>query len=169
LRLQVVCAPGCRPPEGTRAPLAALARRLRPSHLDVDLVVARDTLLRRLNRRYRGRDRATDVLSFRYDGDDPREPHVASGDGGPGAEIYVSLTRVRVQARERGHTPAVEFVRLVAHGLHHLQGHDHHTDPEARRMRAAEERSLRWLGGRWPRYAARPMVPPVRRPGRKVG
>jgi probable rRNA maturation factor len=157
--MQVVCAPGCRPPAGTRAPLAALAQRLRPSRLEVDLVVARDALLRRLNRRYRGRDQATDVLSFRYDGDDPPD----AGAAGPGAEIYVSLTRVGVQARERGHAPAVEFVRLVVHGLHHLQGHDHHTDPEARRMRAAEMRSLQWLGQRWPRVAGRPMVPPSRR------
>jgi rRNA maturation RNase YbeY len=159
LRLRFVCAPGCRAPHGTRAPLAALARRLSPLELEVELVVARDALLRRLNRTFRGLDRVTDVLSFRYDDGAAGEPRDRVRGAGPDAEIYVSLTRTAVQARELGHSPAVEFVRLGVHGLHHLQGHDHHTRAEARRMRAAEDRSLRWLERGWPRFAARPLVP----------
>jgi len=149
----LVRAPGCRLPPGTRAPVVALAGRLAPSRLRVHVIVGRDALLRRLNGEFRGRDRATDVLSFRYE----RAPGRAAGD--PDAEIYVSIERAAIQARERRHGLGSEFVLLVLHGLLHIQGHDHHRPDEARRMRAAERTQLRWLAQRWPRLAMRPLVP----------
>src|SRR5262245_42798285 len=66
VRLDFTGAPGCRAPAGTRTALVALAEGLRPRRLEVQVVVGRDPLLRRLNRDFRGRDRATDVLSFLY-------------------------------------------------------------------------------------------------------
>ena len=149
----LVRAPGCRVPPGTRVPLVALAARLAPRQLVVHVIIGRDTLLRRLNRDFRGRDRATDVLSFRYEGAPGRAP------GDPDAEIYVSLERAAAQARERRHGLGSEFVLLVLHGLLHVQGHDHHERGEARRMHAAERAQLRWLARRWPRLAMQPLVP----------
>lgn len=153
MRALVLRAPGCRLPPGTRAPVVALAERLAPSWLRVHVIAGGDGLLRRLNAEFRGRDRATDVLSFRYEHAPGRAPD------DPDAEIYVSLERAAIQARERRHGLGAEFVLLVLHGLLHIQGHDHHRPGEARRMHAAERAELRWLARRWPRLAMRPLVP----------
>jgi probable rRNA maturation factor len=128
-----------------------MAAGLRPAGLEVVVVVGDDGLLRRLNRRWRQRDRPTDVLSFAYS-----EGGVASG---PDAEVYVSLDRAAAQARALGHSRAQEFVRLVVHGLVHLQGHDHELPAQAERMRAAERRVLRRLAASHPGLASRPLVP----------
>jgi hypothetical protein len=64
--MNVVRLPGVRMPPGSRAVLVDLARRLDPADLCVQLVLADDACLRRLNRQYRGRNRTTDVLSFLY-------------------------------------------------------------------------------------------------------
>ena len=143
MQLSVARLRGTRTPAGTAPILAALARRLPPSRLQVQLVLADDARLRRLNREYRGRDRATDVLSFLYD----CGPYAAYG--GPHAELYVSMQRARMQARARRHALAAEVVLLALHGMLHLQGHDHERAADARRMRAAEERQRRWVRRRF--------------------
>jgi probable rRNA maturation factor len=76
-----------------------------------------DDRIRQLNRRYRGLDRPTDVLSFPAGDDD-----VELGD------IVVSVERARVQARQNGLTLEQEIAQLILHGLLHLCGHDHETD-----------------------------------------
>jgi probable rRNA maturation factor len=104
--------------------------------LAVTLVLADDALLRDLNHRFRGLDRATDVLSF----DPPEGP----GEPSPG-EVYVSMDRVAVQARRYRVTPQRELARLVIHGLLHLLGHDHHRAADRARMRARERELMREL------------------------
>lgn len=123
---------------GVTAPLAALVRAAlatedrRPGELGI--VLTGDAPVRELNRRWRGLDRATDVLSFNYD-TEPRR--FVNGD------LIVSLDRVEEQARRFGVTRGRELARLVIHGALHLAGLDHRTDAERRRMRAAEARLLR--------------------------
>jgi probable rRNA maturation factor len=146
--------PGIRMPAGTREIVERLARRMPPAALSVQLVVADDRLLRRLNREFRGKDRPTDVLSFRYDARAPGQPALDD----PGAEVYVSIQRVQIQARQRGATTAREFVQLVLHGLLHLQGHDHHRAADARRMRAAERTQLRWMARTFGWHGLQPLV-----------
>lgn len=158
MRATICGAGGLRAPRGSAAPIAAAARALRPADLRVHVVVAGDGLLRDLNRRFRRRDRATDVLSFRY------EPRTGR-DRGPDAEIYVSLERAAEQAAEHARTLAQEVVLLVLHGLLHVQGHDHHAAADRDRMHAAEKAALRRLGRRWPAFALPPMVAPSRRRG----
>jgi probable rRNA maturation factor len=99
---------------------------------EIGIVLAGDGELRELNRRWRGRDRATDVLSFPY-GERAR----VSGD------LVVSLDRVREQSRRYRVTPGAELARLIVHGTLHLAGHDHRRAAERRRMRRREERALR--------------------------
>jgi probable rRNA maturation factor len=135
--------------------LVALARRLAPRALGVQLVVGDDALLRRLNREFRDSDRGTDVLSFLYEASPRRK---GRGGDGPDAEIFVSLPRAAAQARERGHGTAEEMLVLALHGMLHLQGHDHHAPAPARRMGAAEAAHLDWVGRRWPRLRPRPML-----------
>ncbi len=90
-----------------------------------------DAELRSLNARFRGRDYATDVLSFPCDSADPGEPGLG--------DIAISLQRARAQAREWGHTTEDEIRILMLHGVLHLLGMDHETD--SGQMRRAE---MRW-------------------------
>jgi len=101
---------------------------------DVALVLADDALLRDLNRRYRGLDRATDVLSFDFGAG---RPDRIDGD------VVVSLDRMREQARRFRVSVGRELARLVVHGVLHLAGHDHHRPAERRRMRRREAAVLR--------------------------
>lgn len=150
--LMLRAAPGQRLPAGVREPMEALGRRLRPLSLRVQVVAAGDALVRRLNREFRGLDRRTDVLSFVYES----APGHDAAD--PDAEIYISMPVAARQAQRRGHTLREEFMVLTLHGLLHVQGHDHDARTDERRMRAAEQRHLRWLARRWPHWAPRPML-----------
>lgn len=98
--------------------------------------------VRVLNRRYRGHDEATDVLSFPVDAADRR-----LGRGAVGAwlgDIVIARDVARRQARAAGHSERTELRVLALHGLLHLLGYDHEQD--AGRMRRVEER-LRLKGG----------------------
>ncbi len=73
---------------------------------------------------------ATDVLSFNYD-----EPDLLG-------EIYISLQKAKVQAKEYGGTYRNEVRRLFVHGMFHLLGYDHETAKEANLMQKKELKYL---------------------------
>jgi probable rRNA maturation factor len=98
-------------------------------------LVTGDAELRSLNMRFRGKDAATDVLSF---------PSVERGAKAPIGDIAISLRRARAQARERAHSIENEVCILMLHGVLHLLGMDHETDNG--RMARAELRWQRKLG-----------------------
>jgi probable rRNA maturation factor len=113
-----------------RAPgLAAWLRSVAPASARGELTIAlvSDAVIRRLNRRYRGKDYATDVLSF--------EP----------SDLVISAGTARRQAREAGHSYAAELKILALHGLLHLLGYDHDSPSDRGRM-ARVERRLRARG-----------------------
>jgi len=105
---------------------------------EIAVVLADDALLRRLNHDWRGIDRATDVLSFAYDENEPR-PAARAVRG----DVVVSLDRVRTQARRYRVSDGAELVRLVVHGALHLCGHDHLRAAERQRMRLRERSAMR--------------------------
>ena len=88
-----------------------------------------------LNRDYRGKDYATNVLSFPYD----VEP-VVSGD------MVICPEVVAREAGEQGKAPEAHYAHLVVHGMLHLQGWDHDNDDDAAAMEAEERRILAALG-----------------------
>jgi probable rRNA maturation factor len=96
--------------------LRAAARSLRVSG-ELALVFAGDAFLSGFNRRYRGKDRPTDVLSFPGPG----------GREGLG-DILISVPAAERNARRLGRTLAQELDVLVLHGFLHLLGYDHETD-----------------------------------------
>jgi probable rRNA maturation factor len=121
------------------APSPATLRRIALAALERD---ARVTLRivdgregRALNRRYRGRDYATNVLTFVYDDG-------MSLDG----DIVLSAPVVAREAREQHKTLRAHYAHLVIHGMLHLQGYDHERDEDAARMEAREIELLRALG-----------------------
>jgi probable rRNA maturation factor len=86
---------------------------------EVAVLLARDATLRKLNREFRGKDKATDVLSF------PAADFSASKYGG---DLAISFETAQRQAEEHGHTLNEELRVLMLHGLLHLAGMDHETD-----------------------------------------
>ena len=101
---------------------------------DVGVLLAGDEEVRALNRQYRGKDKATDVLSF--PAADPRN--------GIAGDLAISLETALRQAEERHETLEMEIKVLLLHGLLHLAGYDHETDDGA--MHRKEVRLRRKLG-----------------------
>jgi probable rRNA maturation factor len=93
---------------------------------------------RRLNRAYRDRDYATNVLSFDY-GSTGRG-QVLTGD------IVLCAPVLRREARAQGKALSAHVAHLTVHGALHLQGHDHQRPRAAARMEALEKRILAKLG-----------------------
>jgi probable rRNA maturation factor len=88
-----------------------------------------------LNRDYRGRDYATNVLTFDYE----HEPVVV-------ADLVLAAGVVEREAAELGLPVADHYAHLLVHGALHAQGHDHEDDDEAAEMEALESAVLRGLG-----------------------
>jgi len=93
---------------------------------------------RKLNREYRGRDYATNVLTFTYE--------IQAAPGMPTtpvvADIVLCMPVVRREAREQGKTLRAHLAHLVIHGVLHAQGYDHERKRDARRMQAVESQLL---------------------------
>ena len=109
--------------------LAELVKRVargRTSTCQITCLISTDAELRRLNRQFRGKNYATDVLSF------------------PPDEMAISLDRAAAQAKDLGHSLDEELRILMLHGLLHLCGMDHETD--AGQMRRTETRWRKRLG-----------------------
>ena len=114
----------------------------------VSVALVSDARVRALNKKYRGKNDATDVLSFpnaegrtvRRGRTIPPIPPLPS----PLGDIVIARGVARRQAREQGHSERTEVRVLALHGLLHLLGYDHERD--AGRMRRVERR-LRRKGG----------------------
>ena len=98
-----------------------------------------------LNRDYRGKDYATNVLTFVY-GEGEAMPG-ANEEGMPLTGDLVLCVPVLVrEAAEQGKTLDAHFAHLVVHGMLHLQGFDHEVEADAEHMEAREREILRGLG-----------------------
>jgi probable rRNA maturation factor len=98
----------------------------------VDVLLTSDAELKRLNRAYRGKNKATDVLSF------PTPPEIAPIHAG---DLAISLDTAARQAATFGHSLDIEVRVLLLHGLLHLSGLDHETDTGEMATREAELRT----------------------------
>lgn len=111
-------AAGAPTPARVRRLIGRAARAMRDRHDEVSVYFCGDRRMAGLNRRWRRKDRPTDVLSF---------PAGASASGFLG-DIVIALPYATRQARRRGEAPAREIDRLLLHGYLHLLGYDHETD-----------------------------------------
>lgn len=130
-----------------REALAALG--LGPCELSLALVG--DEEMRALNRDWRGKDRATDVLAF---------PQSEPGEVPPGGllgDVVVSVPTAERQAAARGHEVEEEIRTLLVHGILHLLGHDHERSPaDARRMFRLQREVVAALASPRPRAVRTP-------------
>lgn len=120
---------------------AALADRDAPAELAIRIVAPDEG--RELNRTYRQRDYATNVLSFpaeRPEGlpDDVELPYLG--------DLVICADVVAREAAEQGKKPADHYAHLTVHGVLHLLGWDHLEDADAEAMEARERRILAGLG-----------------------
>jgi len=102
---------------------------------ELTIVLTGDAEIRRLNRRFRGKDAPTDVLSFRFsDGGDAGEPF---------GDVIISLETAARQARAYRGRLEDEVLRLLVHGTLHVCGYDHRERRAAARMHALTRGLLR--------------------------
>ncbi len=113
------------------------AKRRRATELSIRIVDAAEG--RALNRDYRGRDYATNVLSFEADlPPGPKLPLIG--------DMVICAPVVAREAAEQGKPPRDHWAHLTVHGVLHLLGHDHIVEAEAEAMEALETRILAGLG-----------------------
>jgi probable rRNA maturation factor len=101
----------------------------------VTVLLTSDKTLRSLNRRFRGKNKPTDVLSFPADPSAPGAMKIAG-------DLAISVPTARRQSVEQGHPLSTEIKVLILHGLLHLAGYDHEADAGEmeRRERLLRER-----------------------------
>ena len=122
----------------------------------VSVVIAGDDVVRELNKRHRGLDETTDVLSFSnlHQGEYHGEGSAPAGWSAdvkfvlpPGeqeglGEVIISYPQAKRQAEQLGHTVQEEMALLLTHGILHLLGHDHMEHQDRVAMEAEEARIL---------------------------
>jgi probable rRNA maturation factor len=99
----------------------------------VNVLVTNNTEMRSLNRRFRGKDAATDVLSF---------PAIPGLPGKLVGDLAISGDIARENARQFGHTVGDEIKILILHGALHLAGYDHETDHGKMARKEAQLRAM---------------------------
>ena len=140
-----------------RAAAAALKAEGVTVPCELDVTLTDDAIIHTINREQRGKDAATDVLSFptvNYPAGKTagaceallREEFDPDTDACAIGDIVISMDHVRAQAAEYGHSERRECGYLLTHGLFHLMGYDHMTEAEKPVMRAMEEKALASIG-----------------------
>jgi len=115
----------------------ALGRKAAGRELGVRVVGPAES--RRLNARYRGKDKPTNVLSF-------PAVELPAGPERPLGDLVICPDVLRVEAREQRKSLRAHWAHLVVHGTLHLVGYDHEDSADADRMERREIAVLRRLG-----------------------
>ena len=106
---------------------------------ELSVLITDDSGIRTLNRDYRGKDSATDVLSFPLQNDNavPAQPMLG--------DVVISVDTAERQAVQYGVNLEQELARLLIHGILHLVGYDHENvpDEEVLRMQRREDQLMR--------------------------
>lgn len=114
-------------PHFLRKRIKALLDSLKLSNKTLGVTFVNDTAIKKLNRQYRQKDKATDVLSF------PMDDDLLLGD------IVISVDTAKRQAKELKRTLHSQSLFLIIHGLLHLIGYDHINDSDWKKMKVKED------------------------------
>lgn len=125
--------------------IAAAAVGSKYNNAEVSITLVNDREIHKINKKYRGIDKPTNVLSFEL-GDD-----ILLGD------IFISLDTVRQEAKQENISVAEHTAHMVVHGVLHLLGYDHIIDSDAEKMEKKETIILKKLGYKNP-YTAESAV-----------
>ena len=143
LTLQAACEAEDLPAQVDFERWVAAALQGRRARAEITLRIVGEAESRSLNRIWRGRDRATNVLSF---GAGPAEDLPPPLRGAALGDLVLCAPLVRREAREQGKEPAAHWAHLVVHGTLHLLGYDHAEPESAEAMEALETGILVRLG-----------------------
>lgn len=131
--------------ERLRSEALALLRTSALESCELSLMIVDDRRIRVLNREFRGKDRATDVLAFpQFDGRATAPAGAAARQAPPLplGDVVISLDTARRQAAASGIKPPERLRALLIHGFLHLLGYDHERSAAAARHMFAREREL---------------------------
>ncbi|MBM6754275.1 MULTISPECIES: rRNA maturation RNase YbeY [Lactobacillaceae] len=129
--------------------LAKAATKLNlPANAELSLTLVRNPEMKDLNRKYRGVDRATDVISFAINDDQDFAVPAELKDELPMdlGDLFISLDKVQEQALFLGHSEEREFGFLLVHGFLHLNGYDHEKPADEAKMFKLQEEILTAYG-----------------------
>ena len=122
--------------------LSGVAKVFRAAHKlvkingELEVNVIGDKEMKNLNHHYRGKNSATDVLSFAWDEDKKIKSEFLG-------QIYICYPQIARQAKEFGVKINEEFVRMLAHGFLHTVGYDHIKKPDAEKMFKIQEKIIK--------------------------
>lgn len=112
-------------------------------NLEFNVIIIDNEEIHEINKTYRGVDRPTDVISFALE--DFKDISYEN-DYRVLGDIYISIDKVKEQAKEYGHSEKRELAFLAVHGLLHLLGYDHMEKEEEKIMFEKQERILNGYG-----------------------
>ena len=124
-----------------RAVLATLEHEGVPFNSEVSVTLCDNDYIKELNKKYRGRDSSTDVLSFPLY-DFSSEELFGNQDTVPLGDIVISIERAKVQAKELGNTFLTEIAFLAIHSTLHLLGYDHERGAEDEEAQCSAQREI---------------------------
>ena len=111
---------------------------------ELSVTLTDDAHIHELNKKFRGVDRPTDVLSFAFRESD--EPEVLTTQVEILGDIIISLERAKFQAETYGHSYLREVIFLTVHGLLHLLGYDHIEESDRLEMEREQDFVMSKLG-----------------------
>ena len=150
--------------EGTALERAAVEALTSRQPLEVSILLTTDNAVRKLNAVYRGKDKATNVLSFPATLDD-KQSFVPAGEPLMLGDIAVAYGVAAREAKAEAKALAAHLSHLVVHGVLHLLGYDHENEKDAVTMERRERLILGRMGISDP-YAL-PAAPPRKTPRRR--
>ena len=116
-------------------------KKLKQDDANFNVIIVDNDYIHQLNKKYRGVDRPTDVISFALEDDDTFSPPIRIlGD------IYISIDKCIEQSKEYGHSLMREFCFLCVHGMLHLLGYDHMNKEDEKEMFSLQEEILDEMG-----------------------
>ena len=120
---------------------------LEKTKLYLSIILTNPTHIKQTNKKYRGIDQETDVLSFPMFEKEELEKMTKQKEQQSEVlgDIMISIPRVEEQAKEYGHSFERELAYMVVHGFYHIMGYDHMKEDEKKIMREKEETILKQL------------------------
>ncbi len=117
---------------------------------EITLILSTDATIKKLNRDYRAKDKATNVLSFpQFDVRNLKKKDMAVFPANavlPLGDVVMALQTVKREAKEQGKTVEAHTIHLIVHGVLHLLGYDHMNSKDAKNMEKLESDILEILG-----------------------
>ncbi len=109
-------------------------------NVEFNVIIVSDNYIHEINKKYRGIDRATDVITFALDDD---KKVINASDIHLLGDIYISYDKCLSQAEEYNHSFLRELCFLAVHGFYHLLGYDHQTEEDEKIMFTKQEEVLK--------------------------